>query len=210
MLRILIADDHEVTRRGLKEILQDEFGDVHTDDAHDAAETLRLVAAHAWDLVLLDIIMPGMNVVEVLAEIRRLRPAVPVLILTAVSEMEYVVRTLKAGANGFINKRHASDELIAAIRKVLAGETYLSGEAITSLAATLRGGEPELPHQRLSERELQVFRLIARGKTVKEIAGDLGVSDKTVGTYLARIKEKTGLVSYVEITRYALHHQLVD
>src|SRR5690606_37263722 len=108
MLKILIADDHEVTRRGLKEILQDEFGSLHSGEACDAPETLAKVAEQAGDLVLLDIVMPGMNLSEVLAEIRRLRPATRVLILTGISEMEYVVRTLKAGAHGYINKQHAS------------------------------------------------------------------------------------------------------
>ena len=210
MLRILIADDHEVTRRGLKDILRDEFAALEVGEAQDAFEALDQLRNGHWDLLLLDIVMPGMNIIEALGEIRRIRDRMPVLVLTAISEMEYVVRTLKAGANGYINKQSASAELITAVRTVLAGQTYLSGEAITALAHTLRDDERSLPHRKLSERELQVFLYIARGKTVKEIAGDLEVSDKTVGTYLARIKEKTSLVSYVEITRYALQHRLVD
>ena len=209
MHRILIADDHEVTRRGLKEILKDEFGKLHFEEACDSAETLKKIASQPWDLLLLDIVMPGMKIGEVLAEVRRLRPTLPVLVLTAVSEVEYITSTLKAGANGYINKQHASDQLIVAVKTVLAGQTYLSSEAVTALAATLRGPQTTLPHTRLSERESQVFLSIAHGKTVKEIAGELAVSDKTVGTYLARIREKTCLVSYVEITRYALQNHLV-
>lgn len=210
MLKILIADDHAVTRRGLREILQDTYGEVEIGEAADAAEAIRLAESKRWDLLLLDIVMPGMNIIDALEVFRERFPTMPVLVLTAISEMEYVVRTLKAGAKGYINKQYATDELIRAVGKVLAGETFLSGDAIAHLAASLREDAATMPHHKLSERELQVFCLIARGRTIKEIAGDLEVSDKTVGTYLARIKEKTDLVSYVEITRYALQHRLVD
>ena len=210
MLHILIADDHEVTRRGLKEILRDEYGQLHVEETADAAALLRKIPERKWDLVLLDIVMPGMNVIDALAQIRALRPKLPVLILTAIGEMEFVIRTLKAGANGYISKQHASQELILAVKKVLAGETFLSSDAVSMLAENLRGESKPQPHHSLSEREMQVFRLIARGRAIKEIASELDVSDKTIGTYLARIKEKTGLVSYVEIARYALQNRIVD
>ena len=149
MLRILIADDHEVTRRGLREILKDEFGEVDVEEAADAAATLARVEAGKWDLLMLDIVMPGMNVIDMLAAVRRVRSRLPVLILTAIPEMEYVVRTLKAGANGYINKQRAADELIVAVRKVLAGETYLSSDAIGILTDTLRGDGAVHPHHEL-------------------------------------------------------------
>jgi two-component system, NarL family, invasion response regulator UvrY len=207
-----VADDHAVTRRGVKEILQDEFANVEFGEAFSADETCALATADRWDLILLDIMMPGASIVDTLTQIRRHKPSVPILILTAAGETEYAVRTLKAGANGFINKQHATDELIVAIKRVMAGETYLSSAAAKEITAALRGNDPNAPsaYLTLSERERQVFRLIAGGKTVKEIAGELEVSDKTVSTYLSRIREKTGLVSYVEITRYALQQRLVE
>lgn len=210
MDRILIADDHQVTRRGLQEILREEFREISFGEARDADEALRLAEDSEWDLILLDIVMPGMGVIELIGAIRGECPDTPILILTAVTEQEYVVRTLQAGANGFISKQHAADELITAVRKVMGGETFLTGEGISHLAASLRGDDQELPHRKLSKREMQVFIHIAQGRTIKEIGGELNLSDKTVGTYLARIKEKTGLISYVEIARYAMRHHLVD
>ncbi len=210
MLKILIADDHAVTRRGIREILKDEFDDVSIEEVEDGLQLIKKLSGPTWDLILLDIIMPGMNVVEVLTEIRRQCPDTPVLVLTSISEMEYVFRTLKAGANGYISKQHVSDELVLAIKKVLAGETYLTGDAVTKLAATLRDDTTQLPHHKLSKREMEVFLFIARGFSVKEIGGELNLSEKTVGTYLSRVREKTGLVSYVEITRYALQNRLVS
>jgi DNA-binding NarL/FixJ family response regulator len=132
-----------------------------------------------------------------------------VLILSASPEDDYAVRSLKMGASGYINKQYASDELLEAVREILAGGTYVSGAVAKELAAGLRGNRG-MPHQRLSDREFQVFRLIALGRTVKEVAGELSLSGKTVGTYLTRIKEKTGLRSHVEITRYAFQNKLVE
>lgn len=211
-LKILVADDHAVTRRGVKEILQDEFGKVEIGEAFSAIEAREMAANGNWNLLILDILMPGGNVVDTLTEIRRTNEKIPILILTAAGETQYAVRTLKAGANGFINKQYATDELVTAVRRVLAGETYLSAAAANEVTAALRGDDTRSPsaYLSLSERERQVFRAIAKGQTVKEIAGELEVSEKTVGTYLARIREKTGLVSYVEITRYALQQGLVS
>lgn len=210
-MNILIADDHEVFRRGLKDLLADEFDKLRIGEARDSKEVLSLNSERKWDLILLDIVMPGLGVVEVISEIRKRRPDVPILILTAVFELEHAVNTIKAGANGYITKQYASDELLLAIKKVLEGETYLSSETFKGLAATLRGTtESAKPHEKLSPRELQIFCLIARGKSVKEIAGELICSDKTVGTHLGRIKEKTRLANYVEITRYALQNRLVE
>jgi two-component system, NarL family, invasion response regulator UvrY len=210
LLNILIVDDHEIVRRGLKGLLSDEYPELYVAEAKDGPEIYTRLAERHWDLILLDVLMPAMNVIDTLAEIRRRDANVPVLILTAASETEYAVRTLKAGANGYITKQHASDELIVAVRKVLAGEVYLSSEAARALADGLRRGVQAAAHEALSQRELEVFCEIARGKAVKQIAYDLSVSAKTGGTYIARIREKTGLESYVEIARYALQNKLVE
>lgn len=209
MPHILIADDHEVVRRGLKDVLLDELDDVSFGEAGSADELFALLDVSAWDLLILDIVMPGSHVVDVLKHVKQRRKDLPVLILTAVTEDQYVNQTLSAGADGYITKRYAVDELATAVRALLRGDRYLSQEAIRAVAGRLAGDAPLQPHDRLSPRELHVFLLIARGQTVKETAATLGVSDKTVATYMARIKDKTGLQSYVEIARYALHHHLV-
>lgn len=209
-MKVLVADDHEVVRRGLNELLRDEYPDVHIGEASSGREIIARLAENTWDLILLDIMMPETNIIDTLKRIREFDTNVPVLILTAGSETEYAVRTLRSGANGYITKQHASDKLIEAIQKVLAGETYLSSEAVQALAEELRQDASASPHETLSRRELQVFCLIARGKGVKEVAFDLSVSAKTVATYISRIREKTGLTNYVDIARYAIRHKLVD
>jgi two-component system invasion response regulator UvrY len=210
MRNVLIADDHEVTRRGVREILRDAFDDVEITEVVDGKSVRERLATRSWDLILLDIMMPGSSILETLAHIRSHDATVPVLVLTSASEIEYVVETMKAGANGLIHKHRASAELIEAIRRVADGGTYLHAETAAALASALRETKPPLLHHKLSERELEIFRAIALGRAIKEIAGDLGLSDKTVATYLARIREKTGLTSHVEIARYALQNGLVD
>jgi DNA-binding NarL/FixJ family response regulator len=210
MTRILIADDHPLVRGGLKQILRDEFERVRIEEADHSAQTLERVSAQRWDLVLLDINMPGRGGLDVLAEIRRLRPKLPVLILSAAPEGDYALRALKAGASGYINKQHATEELVVAVRTVMAGHNYVSAALAQKLAAGVRRGGAEVAHELLSDREFQIFRLIALGSSVKEIAAQLSLSDKTVATYLTRIREKTGLGSHVEIARYAFQNKLVE
>lgn len=207
---VLIADDHEVTRRGIREIVHEAFPTVEIFEAANGEGLRALLDARPWSLILLDVMMPGSNVLDMLAQIRAISPTLPVLVLTATTEVEYVVQTIKAGANGFIQKHRASDELLEAIRRVEGGGTYLHADTAMAIAAMLRETKPALVHQKLSERELQIFRLLALGRAIKEIANDLELSDKTVATYLARIREKTGLSSPVEIARYALKNGLVD
>lgn len=210
MTRVLIADDHEVVRRGLKDLLADEFAQLQIGEARTAPETLALAQSQEWDIVLLDLNMPGRSGLEVLADLKRLHPLRPVLVLSAFPEEEYAVCALKLGASGYLTKQSASDELLAAIRKSLAGGKYITGSLAEKLAAHLSGEAPNAPHEALSNRELQVLRLIASGRTVKEIAGELSLSEKTIGTYRARISEKLRLSTNVELTRYALQHELVD
>lgn len=208
MIRVVIADDHEIVRRGMKEILVDWLDEVEVHEAATAEALLDTVQTGEWHLVILDIVMPGPGVVEVIRRLKQLHPRVPVLILTAVMEDQYASQTLGAGADGYITKRYASDELINAVRALLRGDRYLSQEALRAVTGQLRGDAPQLPHDRLSPRERQVFLLLARGRTVKEAAADLNVSDKTIATYVIRIREKTGLSSYVEFARYAMLHHL--
>lgn len=210
MKRILIADDHEIVRRGLRQILADEFPKLETGDAANARETVEAVRRQAWDAVLLDINMPGRSGLEVLEDLKQLRPTLPVVVLTAFPEEDYAVRAFKLGASGYVTKQSASDELLAALRKALTGGRYVTASLAEKLAASIAGDAPAAPHETLSNRELQVLQLIARGRTIKEIAAELALSDKTIGTYRARLSEKMGLATNVELARYALQHKLVD
>jgi DNA-binding NarL/FixJ family response regulator len=163
-----------------------------------------------WELVLLDINIPGRNGLEVLEEVKRLRPRTPVLVLSAYPEEEFAIRSFKLGASGYLNKSRASDELLAAAKKVLAGGKYVTASLAEKLAAAVGGGVEQAPHDSLSNRELQVLRMVASGKTIKEAAAEMALSEKTVGTYRSRIAQKLGLGSNVELARYALRHGLVD
>ena len=210
MKRILIADDHEIVRRGLRQILTDEFPKVQVGDASDARGAVEAVRKQAWDAVLLDINMPGRSGLDVLEELKRLRPAMPVVVLTAFPEEDYAVRAFKLGASGYVSKESASDELLAALRKALAGGRYVTASLAEKLAASVAGDAPLDPHETLSNRELQVLRLIAQGRTIKEVAAELSLSEKTIGTYRTRLSEKMGLATNVELARYAFQHKLVD
>jgi two-component system, NarL family, invasion response regulator UvrY len=209
-MKILIADDHEIVRRGLKELLADEFEDVRVGEARSAQETLEAVDKHAWDMVLLDIKMPGRSGLEVLDELRKRHPKMPVVVISAFPQEEYALRAFKLGASAYISKESASDELFAALRKALAGGRYVTPVLAEKLAASLAGEGPLEPHETLSDRELEVLRLVAAGKTIKEVAAELSLSEKTVATYRLRLSKKMGLATNVELARYALQHKLVD
>ena len=211
MTRVLIADDHEVVRRGLKDLLADEFKDLKVGEARDSREVLAAADKQGWDVVLLDINMPGRSGLETLEDLKRLHPKLPVLMLSAFPEEDYALRSLKLGASGYLTKQSASEELLAAIKKALAGGKYVTASLAEKMASSLGGkAPPGEPHEGLSNRELQVLRLIASGRTIKEVASELSLSEKTVGTYRARLSEKMGLSTNVELTRYALQHRLVD
>jgi DNA-binding NarL/FixJ family response regulator len=210
LANVLIADDHYVTRRGMRDIILEAFEGALVYEAADFPAVIAQLPNRTWDLLLLDLFMPGANPIDALRTIRSTNATVPILLLTAVEEIEYVFETMRAGANGLIHKNRAVDELVYAITKVTEGGTYMHPETAITIAATLREKNTSLLHERLSERELEIFRHIAKGRAVKEIAGQLGLSEKTVATYLARIREKTGLQSHVDIARYALQHQLVE
>jgi DNA-binding NarL/FixJ family response regulator len=210
MKRILVADDHAIVRKGLKETLEDELGDLQFGEAGNNQQVLDQVRKEKWDLVMLDINMEQRSGLEVLEEIRKARPKLPVLILSMYPVEEFGVRALKLGAAGYISKRSAPEELVAAVRSVLAGGRYISAALADRLAAEVQRGTETPLHQSLSTREYQVMLMIARGMTLKEIAADLSISAKTVGTYHIRILAKMGLSNDIQITRYALLNKLVD
>lgn len=209
MQHILIADDHEITRRGLREILTEAFAGAHVAEAIDFAQVLEQIGDRTWDLIVLDFMMPGGKILDLLAKVRR-KSTAPILMLTAITEIELVIATMKAGAKGFLEKHRAADALIEAARRLGAGGSYLHPDTATAVAAALLEPRPAAPHDKLSERELEIFLAIGRGRAIKEIAADLRLSDKTVATYLGRIRDKTGLTSYVDIIRYVLQHKLVE
>src|ERR1041384_1303522 len=208
-MRILIADDHAVVRRGLSEIMADEYDPLTIGEAQNAEATLRLVLEQTWDIVVLDISMPGKNGLEVLKELKQLRPKLPVLILTAHPEEQYALRVLKAGAAGYMTKESAPEHLIEAVRKVTRGERYISPALIDILATSIGVNVTQPPHESLSDREYQVLCLIASGKSVGQIAAELSLSAKTISTYRARILEKMGMKTNAELTHYAISNKLV-
>src|SRR5207249_4175891 len=198
-------------RRGLREILARELeGGVTCGEAGDAEQALAQVHNNDWDLIILDISMPGRSGVGLLGEVKRLRPKLPVLILSTHPEDQYGRRALRAGASGYLNKEGAPEELIKAIQKVLAGGRYVSPALAERLALDLTA-EPDQPlHARLSDRELEVLRMLALGKTISQIAEELRLSVTTVSTYRARILEKMDMTTTAELMRYALRNHLVD
>jgi DNA-binding NarL/FixJ family response regulator len=210
MIRVLIVDDHEIVRHGLKKVLGDAFPELQVGEAQNSQTALELFMKQPWDLVLIDVNIPGRSGLEVLGEVKRLRPSTPVLVLSAYPEEEFAVRSLKLGASGYLNKSLASDEILAAARKVLAGGKYVTASLAERLATSLGSDARQTPHECLSSRELLVLRKVASGRTIKEIASELALSEKTIGTYRMRIAKKLGLNSNVELTRYALKHRLVD
>jgi two-component system invasion response regulator UvrY len=210
MTRILIVDDHEILRRGLREIFADTFPKMVIGEAANSREAVELTLTQDWCIILLDINIPGHSGLAVLEEMKRLRPQTPVLVLTAYSEEEFAIRSLKLGASGFLNKSQTSVEVVAAVKKVLAGGKYVSASLAERLASFLGSDVLHVPHEELSSRELQVLQMIARGEAIKQIAAKLALSDKTVSTYRNRISKKMGLSTNVALTRYALKHRLVD
>ena len=209
MIQILIVDDHAILRRGLKEILEREFRDVSIGGAGTAEQALTQLDSEKWDLVILDITMPGRSGVDVLRNLKALRPKLPVLVLSMHPEDQYGKRVLKAGASGYMNKESAPEELIKAVRKLLSGGRYVSPTLAETLAVDLGRDDGTPAHERLSDREFEVLRKMASGKTVGQIAQELHLSVPTVSTYRARILEKMGMSTNAELIRYAVSHHLV-
>lgn len=210
MIRVLIADDHAILRRGLREILIRELEGVVCGEAENAQQVLAQVQNQNWDLAIVDITMPGRSGLDVLKDLQRVQPGLPVLVLSMHPEDQYGKRVLKAGASGYMNKESAPEELIKAIRKVLAGGRYVSPTLAERLAVEWGTNAGRPLHENLSDREFEVLRMIALGKTVSQIAAELHLSTTTVSTYRARILEKMNMTTTAELMRYALRNDLVD
>lgn len=210
MIKILIADDHRIVREGLKQILAETQDMIVTDEANNAQEVLKKVWDNDFDVLLLDISMPGRSGLDILKQLKSDRPKLSVLVLSMYSEEQYALRALRAGASGYMTKESAPDELIEAIRKVSTGRKYISPSVAEKLAFSLESGDERPPQETLSDREFQVMCMIASGKTIKAIADELSLSVKTVSTYRARILEKMRMKNNAELTHYAIQNKLVE
>jgi DNA-binding NarL/FixJ family response regulator len=209
-MKVLIADDHPVFRAGLREILAKESDVDAVGEADNGHKALELARKQRWDVVVLDITMPGKGGLEVLHELRRERPKLPVLVLSAHPEDQLALRLLKAGAAGYLTKDKAPEVLLSAIRKVLHGGKYVSESLAEKAVFQLASETTETLHEILSDREFQVMRMIASGKTIKEIGKELFLSVRTVSTYRARVLDKMNMKTNTELIRYALQNKLVD
>ncbi len=209
MIRVLIADDHAIVRRGIRDIIEDEPDIKVVAEAADGPETLVQAQSCDWDVLLLDLAMPGMHGTDVLARLRRQCPDKAVLIVTMHPEEEYGPRLMRAGAAGYLTKESAPELLVSAIRQVVAGEPYLSPRLRTLLAREKSGTDKQPAHAVLSERETQVLRHIASGRTLSEISALMALSPKTVSTYRYRLLVKMRMKSNAELTRYAVEHKLL-
>mgnify|MGYP006289148591 CR=1 FL=1 len=208
-IKILIVDDHAVMREGLKRILN-ECDDLRVvDEACSGEEAIEKVNAGSFDLVMLDISMPGRGGMDALKEMRRIRPELPVLVLSMYPDDQYALRAFRAGAAGYVMKERSPDELVDAIHKVSSGGTHVTPSLAEKLAAHLAAGLPERPHEKLSDREDQVMRMLATGRSLKEIATELDLSVKTVSTYKRRIFQKTKLRNAAELIRYTIDNDLI-
>lgn len=210
MIRILIVDDHAIVRRGLKELLTDE-PDLSVFEAGDGETASELIRKDHWDLIVLDLDLPGKSGLQLLEEVKRDSRSIPVLVLSVYSEEQFAVRTLRAGAAGFMSKDAAAEDLILAIRRILGGGKHISQTVAELLLshATLDSETRTSPHEKLSDREFQILRLFGSGKTVSGIARELSISIPTVSTYRARILEKMDLKTTAELIRYAVQNRLV-
>ena len=210
MIKVLIADDHPIVRQGLRQILSGVSDMKVAGEAVNGQETLEQVRAGGWDVLVLDITMPGRSGFDILKELKHQQPDLPVLVLSIHAEEQFAVRVLKAGASGYVTKENAPDELIKAIRKVVSGGKYISRGLAESLAFGLDTASARPRHEALSDREFQVLQLVASGKTLTEIAEELSLSTKTISTYRTRLLEKMDFKSNAEIIRYAFENALIE
>jgi DNA-binding NarL/FixJ family response regulator len=210
VIRVLVADDHAVVRQGLRRILSETSDILVGGEAATAHDVRRLIREEAWDVMVLDINLGGVSGIELIGEIHQQRPRLPVVVLTMYSEEQYAVRAIKAGAAGFLTKESAPDKLIEAVRKVASGGRYVGAELAEVLASAIAGDKADEPHEGLSNRELEILKMIGSGKTVSEIARVLTLSVKTVSTHRTRILRKMNMHTNAELMRYAVRSHLVD
>lgn len=210
MISILVVDDHALIRKGLKQLLDDTEDIRVTGEAETGMQALHMAHNHSYDLVLLDIALPDKNGIDVLKQLKQEQPDIKVIVLSMYPEDQYGVRSLKAGASGYLNKQSAPDQLIGAIRQVLSGKKYIGEIMAEQLLNSMIGNSEELMHQTLSNREYQTLCLIASGKTLSEIAESMTLSPKTVSVYRARMLEKMGFKNNAEAIHYAISYHLVD
>jgi DNA-binding NarL/FixJ family response regulator len=208
MIRILLADDHAIVRRGLRNIILEEYPFAEIGEVSNAEELVKKVILENWDVVICDLNMPGRSGIDALKQIRQTFPKLPVLIMSMYPEDQYAIRALKAGAAGYLSKVSIHDDLIKAIQTVQRGRKFITPSVAEELAETFKGEHDE-PHRLLSDREFEVFKLLADGKTVSDIAGQLSLSSNTVSTYRSRVLEKMNLHSNADLTRYALEWKLI-
>jgi len=210
MIRVLIADDHAVVRRGVRQILEETSDIEVTGEAASASELWPKVREGRFDAVVLDVNLPGRSGLELLGDLKWERPELPVLILTVHSEDQYAVRALKAGASGFLTKESAPEKLVDAIRKIAEGRRFITPEVAEKLASSVARGDAGPPHEALSDREFQILKMIASGKTVSQIGRELALSVKTISTHRTRILKKMNLKTNAELTHYAIRSGLVE
>jgi DNA-binding NarL/FixJ family response regulator len=210
MLQVLLVDDHELIRAGLKQVLQAGLGRMLVGEAGNATDALNLLQKQTWNIAITDITLPGRSGLDLLTEFKNLRPEMPVLVLSVLSEDEIAMRVLKAGAAGFVHKETSGEELVRAVRKVLAGGKYVSASLAEKLAMQIGTPPSEDPHKKLSDREYLVMTMLAGGKTLTQISRILSLSIKTISTYRTRILQKMHMATNADLTRYALKRGLVE
>lgn len=210
MIRILIADDHAIVREGLKQIVAEESDMKVSGEVSSAEELIEKIESEKYDIVILDINMPGRSGLDALKDLKKIKPDLPVLILSMFSEDQYGLRAIKAGASGYLKKVSAPTEMVAAIRKIVGGGKYINQPLAEKLAEDIGERSKSVLHEKLSDREYQIMCLIAAGKTTEEIANDLSISNQTVYTYRNRILEKMNMKSNVELTQYVIRNKLIE
>ena len=210
MIKVLVADDHAVVRRGLRQILAETPDILVSGEASTIPEVRKLAAEQRWDVIVLDINMPGGSGIELVAELKRSTPSARVLVLTVYSEDQYAVRSIRAGAAGFLTKESAPERLIEAVRRIAGGGRYVNAELGEALASVVAGEVGGAPHERLTDREFEVFKMLAAGRTVSQVAQELGLSVKTVSTHRTRILKKMEMKTNAELTHYGVKSHLVE
>lgn len=210
MIRILIADDHRIVREGLKQVLSEESSFVVAGEAAHGLEVLKQIREQEFDVLLMDMSMPGTSGVELIKQVKSEKPKLAIMVLSMHKEEQYAVRAMKAGAFGYLTKESASDQLISAILKVARGGIFLSASAAERMAIELYSNHDAIPHTLLSDREYQVFRMITLGIPINRIADELSLSVKTVSTHKTRILQKMRMNNAAELIHYAIRHQLLD